>query len=320
MINNLQYLRAFAAINVVFFHILLTSAAYDYSPDIFVFLSGWGENGVDIFFVLSGFVMLHTQLHNKRDPISFMKSRIFRVVPIYWLATVTVAISYLIIPESAFNSNSPSFAALLQSLFFIRGAVTGYLPILPVGWTLEWEMLFYIIFSISLLFSNFKYIYTSIFMMLFISTLISRNIIVLEFIFGMLIAHFYHRHPNHHFLGKPLTIMGCLGLIASIPIDFDKEIFRVMIWGIPSALIVMGAVYIQQFNSPIFKLLGSASYSIYIIHFPIVSLYYKINSSINNNIGENLLAVILLLICIIIGSILYLFIEKPILNFFSKYK
>jgi peptidoglycan/LPS O-acetylase OafA/YrhL len=67
MINNLQILRAFAAINVVLFHIIGTSVSYGQGVVQFSFLEGWGANGVDIFFVISGFVMVYTQLKNPKS-------------------------------------------------------------------------------------------------------------------------------------------------------------------------------------------------------------------------------------------------------------
>ena len=66
-INNLQILRAFAAINVVIFHIIGTSIDYGFEIDKLSLFRGWGANGVDVFFVLSGFVMLHSQLQKKRS-------------------------------------------------------------------------------------------------------------------------------------------------------------------------------------------------------------------------------------------------------------
>jgi peptidoglycan/LPS O-acetylase OafA/YrhL len=64
-INNLQILRAFAAINVVIFHIIGTAIDYGFEADKLSLFRGWGANGVDVFFVLSGFVMLHSQLQKK---------------------------------------------------------------------------------------------------------------------------------------------------------------------------------------------------------------------------------------------------------------
>lgn len=98
MINNIQSLRAFAAINVVLFHIIETSASYSQNVDKLSYLEGWGANGVDIFFVISGFVMLHTQFFQRRTPSQFLRNRIIRIVPIYWAITAFVLFLYSLFP------------------------------------------------------------------------------------------------------------------------------------------------------------------------------------------------------------------------------
>ena len=81
MISNIQALRAFAAINVVFLHVIKTASNYEQNTDFLSFLTDWGANGVDIFFVISGFVMLHTQMLRRRNIGAFLKSRIIRNCP-----------------------------------------------------------------------------------------------------------------------------------------------------------------------------------------------------------------------------------------------
>ena len=90
MLNNLQLLRAFAALNVVLFHAIGTSASYSYETNFISVFEGWGANGVDIFFVISGFVMLFTQLDNKRSVKDFLLLRVIRIILIYWLLTLFV--------------------------------------------------------------------------------------------------------------------------------------------------------------------------------------------------------------------------------------
>ncbi|MDB2405246.1 acyltransferase family protein [bacterium] len=62
MLLNLQILRAFAALSVVLFHTIGTSSSYGFDTRWISYLEGWGASGVDVFFVISGFVMLYTQL------------------------------------------------------------------------------------------------------------------------------------------------------------------------------------------------------------------------------------------------------------------
>jgi len=318
MLKNLQSLRAFAAINVVFFHILLTSLAYDFPPKLLGFLSGWGANGVDIFFVLSGFVMLHTQLQNKRDPISFMKSRLIRIVPIYWLVTIAVIAFYSLIPSSVFNSNAPALEAIFQSLLFVRGAISGNLPVLPVGWTLEWEMLFYVLFGTALMLSNWTAIYAFILVTITIAAIFTNNLIAFEFILGMVVAYLFNKYPSEFRRGMPILVIGCLGLIASIFFEFDKTSLRFFVWGIPSAFIVAGAVYTKPISNGTLHLLGDASYSIYLVHFPIVSFFYKFSTYIDLKINFDILAIICATICISVGLMTYIFFEKPMMNYLKS--
>ncbi|MCW1512823.1 acyltransferase family protein, partial [Acinetobacter baumannii] len=87
MINNIQALRAFAALNVVFYHIIGASISYDLPTSSFLFIKEWGQNGVDIFFVISGFIMVFIQEKNRKSSFEFIKNRVERIVPVYWLLT-----------------------------------------------------------------------------------------------------------------------------------------------------------------------------------------------------------------------------------------
>lgn len=99
-INNLQALRAFAALNVIFYHIIGTSPSYNFQLKTFDFLTGWGANGVDIFFVISGFVMVYIQKNKPRTPKAFLTDRFFRIVPMYWLLTAVIALLLIFLPTS----------------------------------------------------------------------------------------------------------------------------------------------------------------------------------------------------------------------------
>ena len=99
MINNLQLLRAFAAINVVYLHVLIGGESYGKPTVIFPHVGDWGANGVDIFFVISGFVMIYTHSTNPKTILSFYKSRILRIVPVYWLITSFIIIIYFFFPN-----------------------------------------------------------------------------------------------------------------------------------------------------------------------------------------------------------------------------
>ena len=90
MLFNIQYLRAFAAINVVFLHVLIGGESYNRPANLLSFFGNWGASGVDIFFVISGFVMIYTHINNPKTVLNFYKSRLIRILPIYWLITAFI--------------------------------------------------------------------------------------------------------------------------------------------------------------------------------------------------------------------------------------
>lgn len=161
-IYNLQLLRAFAALNVVYFHIIGTSEAYGFKVQWSYFLNGWGANGVDIFFVISGFIMVYVQNLKSRSGVEFIVDRVVRIAPIYWLLTIAIVIGSFIIP-GAFNDAPTDPGWIFSSLFFVSQPLMEVLPVLYVGWTLEYEMLFYAVLCCFCSFYCFQKFSTSVF-------------------------------------------------------------------------------------------------------------------------------------------------------------
>ena len=110
MIKNIQALRALAAVMVVFVHlkILLDTIG----------LPLFGGAGVDLFFVISGFVMVHTTQKRPPSPSEFIRNRIARVVPVYWFMTLGVYGLALSAPR-LLGATSGNVAELCKSLLFI---------------------------------------------------------------------------------------------------------------------------------------------------------------------------------------------------------
>ncbi len=320
MINNLQILRAFAAINVCILHLISTAANYSFTPNYLSILKGWGNNGVDIFFVLSGFIILHSQLQKKRSFRDFFKFRIIRIVPIYWFITMILVLCYLIIPEKALNSDLPSTEYIFQSLFFLSSLNSDFfVPFVGVGWTLELEMLFYLIFGLSLIFGQWNKSYLFIFLCLVIISIITSNFILVEFLFGMLIALAFNNVKLQHKYGLIIASIGFLLLLCSINQINDINLTRIVFWGLPSSLIVFGLVYAKQFNNALLKYLGDASYSIYLIHPFIISAFYKLITLLSITTNHDLLAIIALFLSVSCGAFMYSYIEKP-MTLFIKLK
>ncbi|WP_290700469.1 acyltransferase [Amphritea sp.] len=318
MIENLQVLRAFAAINVVFFHIIGTAESYGQPTHLFSVLEGWGANGVDVFFVISGFMMLHIQMKRKRSVVAFYKSRLIRVLPAYWLLTTVVILAFLVAPN-AFRELIVTAERAFASYLFVSSLFTGETPIVLVGWTLEWEMLFYTVFGAALLFDTWKKIYFFVFLLLGLVSFASSQLIVFEFFAGMLVAYVF----NNKRLGTNFAVLcllvGAALLLLTInqnvrQLDLDRE----LIWGVPSFLIVLGAVHAKQVYHPVLRYLGDASYSIYLVQILTLPIFYKLVSVTSFDINNDILSLMCLMVSVLAGVVMFALFEKPTTDFLSR--
>ena len=138
-LRSIQFLRALAALGVVYYHAVDAGGNFA--------LPSTGAWGVDVFFVISGFIIGTVTVQNRSR---FLRRRIFRVVPLYWIATVGWAAAVLLFPWRA-NSTEVTLPGLVKSLLFIPYQMPqrdG--PILQLGWTLEYEMFFYLVVAVLL--------------------------------------------------------------------------------------------------------------------------------------------------------------------------
>lgn len=145
-LDGLQVGRAVAALSVVLTH----SVAYPYgghAPHAWHLL---GRYGVTLFFVISGFIMVHTTGAGPFDPRRFMANRIRRIVPIYFFANAVLVVMTLVAP-GAFRRTVFNAGHILRSLLFIPSyepSGTGFIwPFFRLGWTLNYEMFFYVCFA-----------------------------------------------------------------------------------------------------------------------------------------------------------------------------
>ncbi|MDC3152023.1 acyltransferase [Candidatus Pelagibacter sp.] len=313
MINNLQLLRAFAAINVVYLHVLIGGESYGKPSIVFPYVGGWGANGVDIFFVISGFVMIYTHSINPKTILNFYKSRILRIVPVYWLITSFIILIYFFFPN-IFRSLIIDIKSSISSFLFVSQILNSSHPIINLGWTLEWEMLFYLIFGLALYFRTLNRIIISIFFMMVLIIFVSEKLYFLEFFLGVISGYLYIKLKKiNQNTGFIILVLGILALLMSLNpnsklVDYD----RVLIWGLPATLIVIGATYSKQVKNQFILYLGDASYSIYLLQMLTIPGFYKIITHLNINIDNTFLSIICLLSSITFGCIFYSYVEKKL--------
>ncbi|TBY00183.1 acyltransferase family protein [Rhizobium laguerreae] len=280
MLVQLQYLRAIAALMVVYFHAVLQLAKVNPAVDATAFV--YGETGVDIFFVLSGFVMWLTTSGRAMSPVDFARRRIRRIVPLYWLATLFSATVALVAP-SLLKSTVFDLPHLIASLFFLPWSnpadPSTITPVVVPGWTLNYEMFFYFVFALLLPLKEVRRIQAMfvVFAVILIAcrllpdttvTRFYREPIMLEFLAGVVLGWLYGQKillPNRWAWAALATGFAFLFINEAL---MPPE-SRFYAWGIPAIFIVYGAISIDFSRLPLIgwlNYLGDCSYSIYITH------------------------------------------------------
>ena len=147
-ILSIQYIRALAALMVVIFHLILQLDKMNFRGPH----SEWLSSGVDLFFVVSGFIMWWTTDNRDMTPTQFLQRRIMKSFLIYW-AISSFYVFILLVSPGLMQSGALDFRHVVASFFFLpypHPVSDQIWPLVPPGWTLNYEMFFYVIFAISL--------------------------------------------------------------------------------------------------------------------------------------------------------------------------
>ena len=332
-VESIQLLRAVAVILVVYVHILDSSTFANPSQKNLLFLENWGAIGLDLFFVISGFIMTvitpsYINSGNWRD---FLAKRALRIIPLYWL------LSAFSLAISLSRGSSFSFDKIMKTLLFIplfENAFT--FPIIPVGWSLSLEMYFYILIAVLLVLAR-KNIYKSLVVLLLalsaIGFFLKPENELLRFLFSPLLTEFAlgilagiafkkvkaikasENLATLKLLALAATFGGLSVMLLSLFAGFlnvddaaavsenaELALFRTIIWGIPSAVFLTGFVLLEslfEFKTPsLFIKLGDASYSCYLLHttlfIPIGMKLFKL-SGISNGDAYVLFSMVIVL-------------------------
>jgi exopolysaccharide production protein ExoZ len=252
-LRSIQCLRALAACSVVLFHATHTRFAV-------------GAAGVDLFFVISGFIMATVGVG--RSAGEFLRDRAWRIFPLWFVAVIPWLVAF-----------RPTGPRLWVSLTFwpIYGGQFYYSP-LTVGWTLSFELLFYLAFALALwsrpLVPLTAFALCCVGGAVFGGALLGflGSPVIFEFLAGVVIA----KLPKRPALALPCILAAAAILAANhlplylraVVLTPDLAIWRLLLWGVPGALLVYGALSAEPWfvKAGPLVLLGDASYSIYLFH------------------------------------------------------
>ncbi|MDD2058814.1 acyltransferase [Pseudomonas sp. GD03860] len=275
MLFSLQALRALAAWVVVCHHFMQIFFDFHASGPIGQFLTDRGAVGVDIFFVISGMVIYLSTRDKAIAPQRFLLNRALRIVPAYWFYTALMGL-LLLTARQWMPHQAIDLEHFVLSLLFIPAENPGgygQYPTLNVGWTLNYEMFFYLLFSLVFLVRQQHRVLLVAAALLLVSEVLTRagllnhfyrNNIVYEFLLGIGIGVLYRRGWIAQGLWRPLAMLAT----AAVAIHFLDASRRLLHWGLPSALIVLACVSLEPYfkGNRLLKALGDSSYSVYLVH------------------------------------------------------
>ncbi len=288
---SLQYLRAIAAGLVVLHHSgQVVETAGNATPWL---KFGFGASGVDIFFVISGYIMCRITTSDRDNAWQFFLRRLARVGPAYWIITALVSLAIIYVP-SAFRSSVLTPDLLAASLAFIawphpvRGEAW---PVFHIGWTLNYEFFFYSIFAIALAcVRKHRIAASSAVLVLLVAAgrLLPFNgaiwnfythPIILEFALGMLLWEVDRRHMLPRKSIAWMLILAASAVLVYTEVAYSlsrSSLERAWLWGIPGFFIALGALALERQGGMrehrTWHLLGDASYSWYLTHFLVLGV------------------------------------------------
>lgn len=358
-LNSIQFLRAVAALLVVYEHSMDVTNRYGASwQQKFYYLDNFGCIGVDLFFVISGFII--TYVANKyigaTQGLQFLAKRFVRINPVYYIATLFFLGAYLLqlqankIPlASSFNQ---TMSSLMDTILIVPTAdkLSSFSPLLSVGWTLSFEWLFYILFFLLIL-CNIKrktlFLPGLILSLIVVGQLLKpkdlriqfiTNPIMLEFILGVIICQLHFQVKKIPvWIGTILLSLGVISYLLLIRLGYgnvwyyldaisgNSSINKFMLWGIPSGCIVAGCVFLERngklnklWNNKWALLGGDASYSIYLIHYTILNLLTLLYMKTGFFLPADAMIWLQLIVAVLISIWFYKLVEKPLLIYMHR--
>ncbi len=326
----IQMLRGIAASMVVFVHLDVQLKRLGYGT----LDAAWLSSGVDIFFVISGFIMWVSVARRPATSAGeFMRNRLIRIVPIYWLVSVGVLAMTIVAPEFLHSTVFSAPHALASFLFLpARHPVTGeFWPLLVPGWTLNYEMLFYLLFAGAIAGAD---------------GVPRRRLAIIAVLITSVVllgTALENRVDVMHFYANPILLEFLAGILIGI-VYLERRVRSSWAWFVPfgagfvllwlsqrtglfasatnlvaASMIVAGALFAPAFSNRALKALGDASYSLYLTHVVTLAAIGQMWVGGLQRLGAPLFVISALTSCVLAASLCYRFLERPITAALKKF-
>lgn len=337
MLKSLQACRAVAAILVVLYHtshgIFFLPKYFDHKPFGPVF--DFGYAGVDFFFVLSGFIMMHVHAADIGQPraiMAYLWKRFTRIYPAYWAVLLAIVPVYFLVPQFG-KGHETELDVIWRAVLLFPHPESNM--VLGVAWTLVYEIFFYLLFGLLILhrptglvvlfawgvgvlgyawFESYPWTFLFSFMHL-------------RFLAGVVVALIVPR------LQMPwprcVALLGALLFVGAGLCDAYAGPLSLtqmnLTYPLGSAMMVLGLVQAEQaglVRTPRWLVyLGDASYAIYLVHFLALSILAKLSKVVHleDRVPLSLLFVGHVVGAIVIGCVFHHLIEKPLHGLTKRY-
>jgi exopolysaccharide production protein ExoZ len=343
LLVNLQLCRAFAAIMVVVGHSLHDVGSISGHGDVDLeYQMNWGF-GVDVFFVISGFIMVHVSAPDFATPNAswrFLSRRLIRIVPLYWTLTTLLIVGSCFAP-GLLNVPIGGLGHIINSYLFIpdwRPDMSAMRPVMALGWTLNYEMMFYVLFACAMFLplNRAVLLLTSVFVGAVVFKMLFHidqsqfsywmDPLILEFLLGVYLAMAYRagwRLSAVASLALTLAALASLttGLVDALGLDTDVHILR---YGVPALMLVAAAALGPALPDSIFTRfgagLGDASYALYLVHpfviRPLRAIWSKLGGA---HWPAEMFCALSVLCAVIVALALHRFFERPVVRALHKW-
>jgi exopolysaccharide production protein ExoZ len=338
-----QVLRGVAASLVVLHHYF--ASQIERGAVVSRWVENLGGSGVDIFFVISGFIMMITTSNADKHPAAgdFLKRRLVRVVPLYWVLTI-IAFAMVLAAGSSVNTVVTPEKFFMSMLFLPyheaaidMGMLAHKAYVIPMAWTLTYEWYFYLVFALTLaiglrptgrlMFMTAWFAVTvGVGLLLQPSSLIAQVVIhpmVFEFLLGCLVAILYSK--GYRIGGLPALILATVGMYMLSNIFHHTAYDRTLYWGLAAfALIAAATLYRGSQNDSAairpFTWVGDISYSLYLSHFFTLALFVRLQKRFEflSDSFAPVTMVAFLLLVVLVAAGCYYGIEEPARKLFAR--
>ena len=304
MLSNIQALRFFAAFAVVLFHSRKLFSELGLQGDVFLYWAQFGSAGVDVFFVISGYVMWLTTCNSPRSVAAsgdFLRRRLFRIYLGYWPFYFLAAVVTL-----TMTGRNPENIYWLDSFFLLNPTIRN--QVLGVAWTLSYELYFYVMFAAMILLP--RSYHQKLLLVLFAGIVVVNamtdthsfsygffiNYYLIEFFAGCLLAAYLGRNRSRLLLVLcSVMVVVMINYAVTLP-RFHMN--RIQGFGVASMLIVLAAVLLENTRaytaSRWLVFLGNCSYSLYLGHFILLWVFMYLVKQLQPEVGTVMAALLYL--------------------------